>query len=337
MLKIEKFDLSFPDAPLELQSWVKGINQPDNNTSPLAKSKKDGANATVLWRDEKTPQKKLRIQLRKEQFGLCAYCGQVLQYDNFPIEHLIPKSEKPNLTFEYYNLVGSCEGNEPIKTSIPVVAHADGKTIKELFEIQKGKNNIFEGQHHIRHEFVKAIIQYSEKGKNLTKIIRKDDSDYEKLIIRKETVKSIKFQWVEAKDKHCDAKKEDKFIYLLPLSQNSIDKLYSHLPENERHKFISIADNIDFATDGKVSFSTRNKPNGFKDVDEVLNLNQKDLVKQRKDIYDIEVQTALNDILPLEDEDIKQLVLAETLARIEREKGAFYFVKTYFLNLFFRK
>jgi uncharacterized protein (TIGR02646 family) len=323
--------------PLELQEWEAGINQPDNNTSPLAKSKKDGANATVLWRDEKTPQKKLRIQLRKEQFGLCAYCGQELQYDNFPIEHLLPKSKKSNLTFEYYNLVGSCEGNEPIKTEISVVARADGKTIKQVFENQKGENRIFGDNHHIRHEFVKAIIQYSEKGKSLIKIIKKDDVDYDKFIIRKEIVKSIKFQWVDKEDKHCDAKKEDNFVYLLPLSQDSIDKLYLHLSENERNKFISITDNIDFNTNGEVSFSTRSKPTGFKDINDVLNLNQKDLVKKRKDIYDIEIQTALNDILLLEDEDIKQLVLAETLARIEREKGTFYFVKTYFFNLFFRK
>jgi uncharacterized protein (TIGR02646 family) len=52
--------------------------------------------------------------LANEQFGLCCYCEKSItaEHTSSHIEHVIPKSlDIINLTFEYSNLLVSCEGN----------------------------------------------------------------------------------------------------------------------------------------------------------------------------------------------------------------------------------
>lgn len=50
--------------------------------------------------------------LANEQFGLCCYCEKSITANNSHIEHIKPKSlDIANLTFDYPNLLTSCEGN----------------------------------------------------------------------------------------------------------------------------------------------------------------------------------------------------------------------------------
>jgi len=50
--------------------------------------------------------------IENEQFGLCCYCEKQITIDTSHIEHIKPKSiDVLNLTFDYANLLVSCEGN----------------------------------------------------------------------------------------------------------------------------------------------------------------------------------------------------------------------------------
>lgn len=50
--------------------------------------------------------------LENEQFGVCCYCEKEITIDTSHIEHIKPKSiDVLNLTFDYNNLLVSCEGN----------------------------------------------------------------------------------------------------------------------------------------------------------------------------------------------------------------------------------
>ncbi|MFB2538694.1 MULTISPECIES: retron system putative HNH endonuclease [unclassified Acinetobacter] len=50
----------------------------------------------------------LREQLREEQYGLCCYCGQILE-EVATIEHLHSRNKHSKLTFDYQNLLLSCQ------------------------------------------------------------------------------------------------------------------------------------------------------------------------------------------------------------------------------------
>jgi uncharacterized protein (TIGR02646 family) len=52
----------------------------------------------------------LREHLWEIQFGLCAYCERVLEPGpgNTTIEHIVPKTANPEVTFQYTNLVLCC-------------------------------------------------------------------------------------------------------------------------------------------------------------------------------------------------------------------------------------
>jgi uncharacterized protein (TIGR02646 family) len=72
----------------------------------------------IEWDDyAKTPQlvkKKRKLReyiLTKEQYGLCIYCESKISTKVSHLEHLKPKSiDVANLTFEYTNIVVSCDG-----------------------------------------------------------------------------------------------------------------------------------------------------------------------------------------------------------------------------------
>jgi uncharacterized protein (TIGR02646 family) len=60
------------------------------------------------------PKKALHQALLKEQGQICCYCEQRIDKENSHIEHFIPKKgqyAQPHLTFEYTNLLCSCNGN----------------------------------------------------------------------------------------------------------------------------------------------------------------------------------------------------------------------------------
>jgi uncharacterized protein (TIGR02646 family) len=339
MLKIEKVSLPLVDITLypELNNWEISIKPPDSIVSPLSKSKEEGANGTKLWETESTDKPQLRLQLHREQEGFCAYCGQRLLITDFPIEHLIPKSKYPYLTFIYHNLVASCEGNEPIKTQISI-SNAIGKTIREVFKLQQDINDgskIFSSKHTPKYKIVNIVVNYN----TLPSITIKGENDpkMDSVVIDKKTIKSVEFRWATEKDKHCDAYKGDDNLYLLPLTSQTIKILHQYLPENEHNNFISIEDNITFKTKGEVEFAESLKPLGFKSINEVLNLNQTDLVNKRKRIYDNTIQKDFEDIIKIEDLEEKEIVVREKIKLVEENKEEFYFMKSYFLSLFLTK
>jgi len=55
---------------------------------------------------------RLRNYLHKEQSGICSYCNKRIKNDHSSkIEHFLPKGIYINETFNYYNLILSCDGN----------------------------------------------------------------------------------------------------------------------------------------------------------------------------------------------------------------------------------
>lgn len=58
--------------------------------------------------------RQLRQHLIDEQTGLCIYCECKINADSSHIEHVFPKSEDkyPEKTFDYSNLVASCNGDK---------------------------------------------------------------------------------------------------------------------------------------------------------------------------------------------------------------------------------
>ncbi len=78
-----------------------------------------GGNLWDFFKDTAKPIfKDTRLQILEEQFYLCAYCNRKIHVDTARIDdtyttldHIVPKSNDPvNLTFDYDNLVGSCDG-----------------------------------------------------------------------------------------------------------------------------------------------------------------------------------------------------------------------------------
>jgi len=76
----------------------------------------DDTKGLTSWKNY-SPKKKKKLKcfiLDNEQFNLCCYCEKSITIDmeSSHIEHIKPKSiDKPSLTFDYYNLLVSCEGN----------------------------------------------------------------------------------------------------------------------------------------------------------------------------------------------------------------------------------
>ncbi|MBF2063549.1 MAG: TIGR02646 family protein [Calothrix sp. C42_A2020_038] len=58
--------------------------------------------------------------LLKEQGFICAYCSRPITRNDCHIEHFRPKSVYKELTFEYTNLIASCQGEDEKKPRTPV-------------------------------------------------------------------------------------------------------------------------------------------------------------------------------------------------------------------------
>lgn len=78
--------------PTVVEKWIRKY-QP--KTWTLSKDNHDGY---VL----------LKEQLRQEQKGLCCYCCQILE-DKATVEHLKSRDKYPKLTYDYGNLLLSCQ------------------------------------------------------------------------------------------------------------------------------------------------------------------------------------------------------------------------------------
>lgn len=65
-----------------------------------------------------------RRYLIEEQYSLCAYCQQKINFDNSSIEHVIPKEYNKVLSTSYFNLVVVCNKNQ-IKDPVSGKYHCD--------------------------------------------------------------------------------------------------------------------------------------------------------------------------------------------------------------------
>ena len=81
----------------------------------------DDTNGLVQWSQYKYKKRLKEYLLENEQNYLCGYCEAKIRLDNSHIEHINPKSlDYDNLTFDYNNLLVSCNGicfselNKPI-------------------------------------------------------------------------------------------------------------------------------------------------------------------------------------------------------------------------------
>lgn len=73
----------------------------------------DDTSGLSNWNEYRSKKRRLKHYiLDKEQYHLCCYCEKSVVTDNSHIEHVKPKSiDLISLTFDYNNLLVSCEGN----------------------------------------------------------------------------------------------------------------------------------------------------------------------------------------------------------------------------------
>jgi uncharacterized protein (TIGR02646 family) len=122
----------------------------------------------------------LRNTLIDEQGGICCYCGQKIEKDSTTkLEHLEAKSLDKRTTFQYDNIYASCEGGN---TTEYTVKH-DGERIGDIAETVRVDINTLMDLN------PDTIFQLLEKG---DKIIH------------------------QRLDKHCDAEKNNKPIFVKP-------------------------------------------------------------------------------------------------------------------------
>jgi uncharacterized protein (TIGR02646 family) len=58
--------------------------------------------------------------LLEEQGYICCYCGRPIARKQCHIEHFKPKSVYKHLTFEYTNLIASCQGEDEERPRVPI-------------------------------------------------------------------------------------------------------------------------------------------------------------------------------------------------------------------------
>jgi uncharacterized protein (TIGR02646 family) len=68
-----------------------------------------GSRSNDPWAEIKDCKLVLQQALRRDQGGLCAYCGGRLSA-GMKVEHFAPRSEDPDLILEWSNLLGCCSG-----------------------------------------------------------------------------------------------------------------------------------------------------------------------------------------------------------------------------------
>ncbi len=70
----------------------------------------------------------LRTELLKEQGYICCYCNQKIQDSDTVLEHFKPKGLYLHLTFDYQNILASCQGEQ--KKPKPREVHCDARRLE---------------------------------------------------------------------------------------------------------------------------------------------------------------------------------------------------------------
>ena len=104
------------------------------DTKELIEKLKVATEKSEVWNDDYKEKRKLKEYLLKnEQNYLCAYCEAKVTLDVSHIEHIKPKSlDYNNLTFDYSNLIVSCNGTCFSDTNKPrTCGHRKGNKFDE--------------------------------------------------------------------------------------------------------------------------------------------------------------------------------------------------------------
>ena len=95
-------------SPTLFQNYV------DNNR--VRNASRTGVNIWKIFKGNTEVKIDLHQSLLKEQGFICAYCGKKIgkeSTDTFSVEHFEVKSNQPNLTLMYSNLLGCCKMSQP--------------------------------------------------------------------------------------------------------------------------------------------------------------------------------------------------------------------------------
>lgn len=137
----------------------------------------------------------LKTQLVKDQYGICCYCGVRISNDsNTIIEHFRAKSRHKNLTFNYHNLGASCMGGS--------------KMIIHRVQADETIENIA-NQYAVSIEHLEQVYVDTD----FTKEKFAQEYDLENLQIGD---RLIIFRKLIGAQQHCDCKKGDQIIDILP-------------------------------------------------------------------------------------------------------------------------
>ncbi len=90
--------------PRSLTEWNKRLGNKTPNWKSFTQSVKNDVYQSLL----------------QEQGYICCYCSRPISRKACHIEHFKPKSVYKNLTFEYTNLIASCQGEDEKKPRVPV-------------------------------------------------------------------------------------------------------------------------------------------------------------------------------------------------------------------------
>ncbi|MBW4591916.1 MAG: TIGR02646 family protein [Brasilonema angustatum HA4187-MV1] len=97
--------------------YIQKSKEPDS----LTKWKHKLGSRTPDWKSFPQPVKnEVYHSLLQEQGFICCYCGMSIARKQCHIEHFRPKSVYKDLTFEYTNLIASCQGEDEHRPRVPV-------------------------------------------------------------------------------------------------------------------------------------------------------------------------------------------------------------------------
>jgi uncharacterized protein (TIGR02646 family) len=125
--------------PTELNNFLLWVQSKETDFQTLT-----GEQRWAKFHKKQNHKNKLQDVILEEQGYICAYCNRRIHKglpetdEQLRIEHIEPKSTYPDKTFDYYNLVGACYGDqrENERTVPPRSLHCDVK--KDDNEIPNG-------------------------------------------------------------------------------------------------------------------------------------------------------------------------------------------------------
>lgn len=148
----------------------------------------------------------LKSSLVEEQGYICCYCGQrIFKDSNTRIEHCSPKSDNKALTYEYNNLLASCQGGS--KDVLHIVQA--GETLATIAE-----------KHGVAVAHLESIYVNADNIQ-----VWRQEPDLEGLKVGD---RLIIFKKVSGKEQHCDNRKGGNTIDISPLQADCSDHFSYH-------------------------------------------------------------------------------------------------------------